>query len=225
MKIKHANHYTIGPYHWVVQKTVNRFSLIPIDKYHEQNNAILKGEGGMKGLTENPNTFRKWAVAAPEQCRLVKEFESTFLNMGEQDEGDHHSQPVAVQNRFKQDVMSLLAEFNKSGNPFKETCPVLVQIHTRSCANQKAIEQLRSIVVVGKEQYQQFVKERFVVIGKEQYQQFVKERFVEIGKEQYQQFVKERFVELVKEQYQQFVKERFVELVKSSINSLLKKDL
>ena len=87
--------------YWVVQKTVNRFSLIPIDQYHEQNNAILKGEGGMKGLAENPNTFRKWAVAAPEQCRLIKEFESTFLNMGEQGKGDHHSQSVAVQNRFK----------------------------------------------------------------------------------------------------------------------------
>ena len=107
--------------YWVVQKTVNGFSLIPIDRYHEQNNAILKGEGGMKGPTENPNTFRKWAVAAPEQCRLIKE--STFLNMGEQGKGDHHSQSVAVQNRFKQDVMSLLAEFNKCGNPFKETCP------------------------------------------------------------------------------------------------------
>ena len=146
----------------LVQKTVNRFSLIPIDQYHEQNNAILKGEGGMKGLAENPNTFRKWAVAAPQQCSLIKEFESTFLNMGEQGKGDHHSQSVAVQNRFKQDVMSLLAEFNKCGNPFKETCPELVQIHTSSCANQKAIEGLRSIVVVGKEQYQQFVKERFV---------------------------------------------------------------
>ena len=58
--------------------------------------------------------------------------------------------------------MSLLAEFNKCGNPFKETCHELVQIHTRSCAKQKAIERLRSIVVVGKEQYQQFVNERFV---------------------------------------------------------------
>ena len=47
--------------YWVVQKTVNRFSLIPIDQYHEQNNAILKGEGGMKGLTENANTCRNWA--------------------------------------------------------------------------------------------------------------------------------------------------------------------
>ena len=85
--------------------------------------------------------FRKWAVAAPER-RLIKEFESTFLNMREQGKGDHHSQSVAVQNRFKQDVMSLLAEFNKCGNPFKETCPELVHIHTHSCANHKATELL-----------------------------------------------------------------------------------
>ena len=52
----------------------------------------------MKGLTENPNT---WAVAEPEQCRLIKEFESTFLNMEEQGKGDHHSQSVAVSKQIQ----------------------------------------------------------------------------------------------------------------------------
>ena len=60
---------------WVVRETTNKFSSIPIDQCHEQNNAIAKREGGMIGLTESPTTFRKWAIAAPEQSHLIKEFE------------------------------------------------------------------------------------------------------------------------------------------------------
>ena len=39
---------------WVVSKTCNRFSSIPIDQVHEQENAKMKGKGGIIGLTENP---------------------------------------------------------------------------------------------------------------------------------------------------------------------------
>ena len=76
---------------WVVQKTANKFSSKPIDQCHEQNNVTVKGEGDMVGLTENPTTFRKWAAAAPEQSRLIKEFESTFLDVEEIKNTDHHS--------------------------------------------------------------------------------------------------------------------------------------
>ena len=54
--------------HWVIQKTTNRFSAMPIDQAHEQNNELVKGSGGAVGLTENPSAFRKWMVAGPEQA-------------------------------------------------------------------------------------------------------------------------------------------------------------
>ena len=65
--------------HWVVQKTHNHFSAMPIDQAHEQNNAIVKGSGGAVGLTENPSAFKKWMVAGPEQARLTTEFEEQYL--------------------------------------------------------------------------------------------------------------------------------------------------
>ncbi len=65
--------------HWVIQKTTNRFSAIPIDQAHEQNNELVKGSGGAVGLTENPSAFRKWMTAGPEQARLVKEFQQEFI--------------------------------------------------------------------------------------------------------------------------------------------------
>ena len=40
--------------HLVVSKTQHRFSSIPLDQVHEQQNAVVKGKGGIIGLTENP---------------------------------------------------------------------------------------------------------------------------------------------------------------------------
>ena len=53
---------------WVVQKTQNKFSCMPIDQAHEQNNLIVKGSGGAVGLTENPSAFKRWMIA---QARLL----------------------------------------------------------------------------------------------------------------------------------------------------------
>lgn len=63
---------------WVVQKTKNRFSSMPIDQAHEQNNELIKSSGGAVGLTENPSAFRKWMIAGPEQARLLMELEGEF---------------------------------------------------------------------------------------------------------------------------------------------------
>ena len=38
----------------VISKTHNKFSSMPIDQVHEQNNKLVKGSGGAIGLTENP---------------------------------------------------------------------------------------------------------------------------------------------------------------------------
>ena len=47
--------------HFVVKKTHHAFSSIPIDQAHEQNNKIVKGDGGAVGLTENSSQLlRGW---------------------------------------------------------------------------------------------------------------------------------------------------------------------
>lgn len=51
--------------HWVVRKTKKRFSVMPIDQAHEQNNEKVKGSGDAVGLIENPEPFKKWMVAKP----------------------------------------------------------------------------------------------------------------------------------------------------------------
>ena len=42
---------------FTVQKMTNAFSSIPLDQAHEQNNELIKGEGGAIGITENPSAL------------------------------------------------------------------------------------------------------------------------------------------------------------------------
>lgn len=44
--------------HWVLSKTNRKFSAIPLDQAHEQENKFVKGDGGAVGLTENPTALR-----------------------------------------------------------------------------------------------------------------------------------------------------------------------
>ncbi|KAG0723721.1 hypothetical protein GWK47_042072 [Chionoecetes opilio] len=62
------------------ENSPKRFSTIPIDQAHEQNNELVKGEGGAVGLTENPVAFRRWMVAGPEQARLLAEFGEQYAD-------------------------------------------------------------------------------------------------------------------------------------------------
>ena len=55
---------------------------------------------------------------------LIKEFESTFLDVEEVKNTDHPSQTT---------------EFKKYGNPFKEICPELLEIHTHKCTKQNVV--------------------------------------------------------------------------------------
>ena len=86
---------------WVIHKTAKRFSAMPIDQAHEQNNEIVKSAGGAVGLTENPSAFRKWMVSGPEQARLLKEFECQyFSNLSDVESGFHHEEGFSYTEKF-----------------------------------------------------------------------------------------------------------------------------
>ena len=41
-----------------------------IDQAYEHNIAMIKGEGGAVGLTENDNAYRRWMVSGHELARV-----------------------------------------------------------------------------------------------------------------------------------------------------------
>lgn len=147
--------------HWVISKTDTKFSSIPIDQAHEQNNAIVKGSGGAVGLTENPVAFRRWMVAGPEMARLLKEFENDFLPDDDIDSNKHlhHEQGLSTQKTFQKQVNSLRETITQMGNPFCDNIPELVALDTRDCADISVINTVRSIEEVGYNLYKKYVKD------------------------------------------------------------------
>lgn len=104
-------------------KTSNRFSAIPIDQAHEQENAKVKGNGGAVGLTENPTALGGWLIAGPEQARLITQFEREYLPEDPEIEYQHH-EGLYSQGRYLHPVKSLHTQLN----PFEDQCPELLVI-------------------------------------------------------------------------------------------------
>ncbi|KAH3845588.1 hypothetical protein DPMN_087869 [Dreissena polymorpha] len=91
----------------VVKKTKKRFSSMPFDQAHEQNNEMVKGSGGAGGLTDHPTAFRKWLIAGPEQARIINEFEGLEM---QKDPGHHHEETNNHQVKFQEKTSSLIAK-------------------------------------------------------------------------------------------------------------------
>ena len=128
---------------WVISKTHNKFSSMPIDQVHEQNNKLVKGSGGAIGLTENPgNTFRRWMVAGHEQARLLKEFEDHFMDEMDPNAFKQHDQSISSQELFKKHVNSLFETISNMGNPFMDDCAELLALDSRNCAISPSIRSL-----------------------------------------------------------------------------------
>jgi len=65
--------------HSTVTKSSNPFSYIALDQAHEQNNELIKGDGGSIGLTENPSGLRRWMLAGAETFRILQDFEDLYI--------------------------------------------------------------------------------------------------------------------------------------------------
>ena len=81
-------------------KTQHAFSEISLDHAHEQNNKLVKGDGGAIGLTENSPQLLRWMVSGPEVARLVNEFECSLEvtkgDQGKKPDCRHHEQRKGI---------------------------------------------------------------------------------------------------------------------------------
>ena len=147
--------------HWVLSKTNNTFSSIPIDQAHEQENAHVKGSGGCIGLTENSVAFKRWMLSGPELVRLQQQFEDEYLIDDDPDypkNFQNHEQGLAAQKTFQKQVHSLCETIKKMGNPFLDNFPELVTLDSRTCMNDSVVTSLQTLEETGTKQYQEFVR-------------------------------------------------------------------
>ena len=145
---------------FVVQKTNRRFSAMPVDQCHEQNNKLIKTAGGFVGLTDNPTGLKRWMVAGPEVSRVLQEFESEALPQSESEEDlSHHQEGHSMQLSFQKQVNSVVSVVQARGNPFCDDFPELVTIDSRKVLDLSVAHSIRNLQSIGKENFDKFAKD------------------------------------------------------------------
>uniref|UniRef100_UPI00358E5A52 uncharacterized protein n=1 Tax=Myxine glutinosa TaxID=7769 RepID=UPI00358E5A52 len=147
-------------HHWVISKSTHRYSAIPVDQAHEQENKVVKGSGGAVGLTENPVAFKRWMTSGPELARLMKQFENEYILDDDPENPtnfEHHEQGLAAQKAFQQQVDSLSKVIQKMGNPFLDDFPELVTLDSRNCTSETIVNTIRTLEDIGTKKYQDYV--------------------------------------------------------------------
>ena len=114
---------THGEFHegnFVTQKTTHKFSVLAHDQVHEQLNAMVKGRGGVIGVTEKEAALTGWMVAGPETARPLTEYDDKH-SMKTKDTDRHHEQIPSVQKTFLCQVKGVTDVIEELGNPFADT--------------------------------------------------------------------------------------------------------
>ena len=106
---------------FVVTKTLQNFSSIPVDHAHEQNKKLEKEDGSAIGLRENTAGLIGWMVCGPEIGRIVNEFKKNMPSCRWSNAIYlHHKQTKSFQDKFLQHVVSLVSMMEGLENSFLE---------------------------------------------------------------------------------------------------------
>ena len=124
---------------------------------HEQLIGSINGDGGIMGITENPEALRRFMISGPELARIVEEFEqSTFQTT----DSKHHEQYPKFQSKFKEDVKSLIKAFSNTGNPFLEDSKDLISLETSAIMPHEVVTNVINAKDNGRKLCDKFFSER-----------------------------------------------------------------
>jgi hypothetical protein len=142
---------------FVVHKSNREFSALAIDQAHEHANAVIKGEGGAIGVTEDPSALRRWMVAGPEVSQLVSTYEK--ISEGKDvNEEQHHEETAHVQKTFLERVTKLHSTISEMSNPFAEETTDLLTLDTKRVAHPAFAEKIATHYEKGKERFDELMK-------------------------------------------------------------------
>ena len=143
---------------FVVHKSSRQFSAMAIDQAHEQANAVIKGDGGAIGVTEDPSALRRWMVAGPEVSHLVAQYEAASESKDATEHNSHHEQTERAQTLFFERVDKLSSVMKEMGNPFQEESMDLLTLDTKDIADRSAADMVGTHHERGKTRLEDFMK-------------------------------------------------------------------
>ena len=144
------------------QKTNRKFSKMPLDQMHEQNNERIKRISGATHLLNRADMsgIERWETCSPEIARIIEILEQSIdLNSIHELEKPHHEDRTTFQYNFSSDVKKVVNGFDL--NPFEENN--LVNISNTFISYGAEIQNsLQSLLRNGKMQFQEFLNERLI---------------------------------------------------------------
>ena len=144
---------------FTVTKTSNPFSAMSIDQAHEQTNKIIKGDGGLFGVTDQSISTQRWLLAAPEIASFIQSYEEQH-GMAKTDRKRHHENTSSFETKFEKDVEALISSIEQLGCPFEDDGEDLVSLGSKLIVESSACETVRNIKDIGTHQYHTYVRER-----------------------------------------------------------------
>ena len=145
---------------FVVQKRKKKFSCIGVDHAHEQKNKVVKGDGGVTGILDQPNALMKWMIAGQEMSLMVTEFESLLHDENENNSSMHHEDTAAFEKRFRNDVKAFADVLESEGNPFEEEEDILTTLISKTIIDEESVTSVKIAREAGATQYQDCKQER-----------------------------------------------------------------
>ena len=101
---------------FVVHKSNREFSALAIDQAREQANAVIKGDDGTIGVTEDPSALRRWMIAGTEVSHLVAQYESTSEAKDANENIRYYEQTEHTRKAFFDKVQKMYAAMKDMGN-------------------------------------------------------------------------------------------------------------
>ena len=146
---------------FVGQKSKRSGSTIALDQTYEQLINVLKGDGGIIGLSEDPSSLRLHQVAGPELARLVAQFEEYYTDSSESSSScNHHEQYPEFQKSFKNDVDGMISALESLATPFTEDSGELFSLDTSVIMSETVVKNVANLTTRGRKQYEKFFNER-----------------------------------------------------------------
>ena len=145
---------------FALTKNTVSFTGTGVDQGQEFLNKILKGDGGLKGLTNKSASLLKYCLCAPELARLGRETEE-MVGMTATLCHRHHYLTTASLSRREKNVRKLV-EVLKPSNPFADKSTRLYNIMTKQVIPEQIEKDILNMEERGQQSLQCFVQDRIL---------------------------------------------------------------
>ena len=121
------------------------FYSIGEDHAHEQNNKVIKGDGGAIGIFDHEEALLEWAVCGPEIADKFQDLPDIYIDDCYQ---FHHQNTDNFEKTFRNDSNKLFGDFLRNGNSLVECEQDLVNVVSKNVVNTESLKSVHEALSI-----------------------------------------------------------------------------